>query len=287
MTPKKRKDTLKDFDDNISMCESSIGQHSDETTRKRYEKLLKDAWASRGSPTRFVNLAVRATWSLGRKLDPFGEDILMSAAYEVLGKITAAAKKQKNSEKLDPAKNTPSASHLTVTDILKQYCEIQDIDAASTGSLAESWETFRSSEYDSGLAAGDTPGASQVDLSGTIIPDRDSPGAVPPGKDSSSIFDPECKARLFKIMVRGFRKIVLANYKEIFSKFPPLKESRIKLVIGKPGAFGWVVELENSHIFEPCLYLSECHTEEAFLRRISDMVRCTPCRCSCFLFSKY
>ena len=42
MTPKKRKDTLKDFDDNISMCESSLGQHSDETTRKRYEKLLKE-----------------------------------------------------------------------------------------------------------------------------------------------------------------------------------------------------------------------------------------------------
>ena len=42
MTPKKRKDTLKGFDDNISMCESSIGQHSDETTRKRYEKLLKE-----------------------------------------------------------------------------------------------------------------------------------------------------------------------------------------------------------------------------------------------------
>jgi hypothetical protein len=42
MTPKKRKDTLKGFDDNISMCESSLEQHSDETTRKRYEKLLKE-----------------------------------------------------------------------------------------------------------------------------------------------------------------------------------------------------------------------------------------------------
>ena len=42
MTPKKRKDTLRGFDESISNCEINLKYCSDEKLRKDYEKLLKD-----------------------------------------------------------------------------------------------------------------------------------------------------------------------------------------------------------------------------------------------------
>jgi len=42
MTPKKRKDTLRGFDESISNCEINLKYCSDEKLRKDYEKLIKD-----------------------------------------------------------------------------------------------------------------------------------------------------------------------------------------------------------------------------------------------------
>jgi len=79
------------------------------------------------------------------------------------------------------------------------------------------------------------------------------PKSKPPSA-SDSIFEnndhTSCIQETIDILVSVFTKSLINEYKQLLSKIPSLVQTKIKHVIGQPGAFGWIAELENGHILK-------------------------------------